>query len=183
MGPAPTTSLPRLLRECGLWGGDQPETCEAPPPADALEKSCYSTFSSWVICPRVLRLCGSQGWRSPRPDARGQLPRRRELGVGPGGAGSVLCCALYTGRSVVFPRPGPPHKLSDFRGDTAWQEYPRPYAGKKSVLGGLLLFYFRVLEEEEAVPRTSFLHPAGWQEQVLERGPAGWLGRSQPKAP
>lgn len=46
------------------------------------------------------------------------------------------------------------------------------------MLEGLLLFYFRVLEEEETVPRTSFLHPAGWQEQVLERGLVGRLGKS-----
>lgn len=49
------------------------------------------------------------------------------------------------------------------------------------MLEGLILFYFWVLEEEEAVPRTSFLHPAGWQELVLERR-AGRLGRSQSKA-
>lgn len=96
-----------------------------------------------MICPsRVLRLSWSQGWRSPRPDARGQLPRRLELSVGPGGAGSVLCCALCAGGSVVSPDLGLPHKLSDYRGDTAWQEDPRSHAGKKSVLEGLLLFYF-----------------------------------------
>lgn len=50
------------------------------------------------------------------------------------------------------------------------------------MLEGLILFYFWVLEEEEAVPRTSFLHPAGWQELVLERRRAGRLGRSQSKA-
>lgn len=57
-----------------------------------------------------------------------------------------------------------------------------PLVGKRSALEVLLLFYFRMLEEEEGVPRASFLHPAGRQEQVFERGRAGRLGPSQLKA-
>lgn len=42
LGPAPASAGPR--RGCGLWGGDEPETYETLPAADALEKSCASTF-------------------------------------------------------------------------------------------------------------------------------------------
>lgn len=81
--PARPAQAPRRVRV--VWGGSSPrpgrlrQGLTRPP-----EKSCALTFSRLVICPRVPRLSGSQGRRSPRPDARGQLPGRPELGVGPG---------------------------------------------------------------------------------------------------